>query len=123
MSKYNKVTEQNSLQVARLTKKDFADALKKGLGRASLHVSKYGLPGVEDWVLNACIHNQVYDTQCEDGRATWLFKMIRNKPEYPNLRHSILMALESETDGDDLNQLCDLAKEMAINGDKEAGKI
>lgn len=106
-----------------LDKKDFADALERGLGRAFLHLSKYGLGNFADLVLKACIHNQNYDTQCEPSRASWLFGMIKDRAEYTAFRSSILTALESETNGADLFQLCDLVKEMAQNGDRDAKRI
>jgi len=106
-----------------LTKKDFACALKKGFGRSFLHVSKCGLKDVADLVLKACVHNQNNDTQCEPSRAGWLFGMIKDRVEYPTFRSSILKALESEKNCADLFQLCDLVKEMAQNGDREAKRI
>jgi hypothetical protein len=107
----------------KLTKRKFSDALKKGLGRAFLHVSKYGLKDVADLVLNACLHNQNYDTQCEPSRARWLFRMIHDKPEYPAFQKAILRSLETGTNEADLFQLSHFAGEMAQNGDKVAKRI
>jgi hypothetical protein len=107
----------------KLTKKEFISALKKGLGRAFLHVSKYGLENIADLVLNACLHNQNYDTQCEFSRANWLFDMIKDKAEYPAIRNSILKALETEKNDAELYHLCHIAKEMALNGDREIKRI
>lgn len=36
------------------------------------YVQQHGLAGVADEVLAACLQNQAYDPQCEDGRAPWL---------------------------------------------------
>ncbi len=88
-----------------------------------LHVKRYGLGSIADILLDACIHNKVYDTQCEDSRAKWLFEMIKDRAEYPTFRDSILKALESEEKCADLSQMCEMAKEMALNGDKDAKQI
>jgi hypothetical protein len=104
----------------KLTREQFADAVSKGLGRAMLHVKQYGLDGIADILLDACIHNKVYDVQCEDSRAIWLIGMFKDRREYPTFRDSILRALKSETNCADLDQMCYLANEMALDGDKYA---
>ncbi|GEM_PF-2240129 len=106
--------------VKRLEKDEFAEAVKKGLGRALLHVMHHGVDDVADLVLDACIHNQTYDPQCEPRRAAWLFRMFRDSTQYQKLRESILGKLKTETDTWDFLQLCGLAKEMAARGDKYA---
>jgi len=104
----------------KLTKEQFADAISKGLGRAALHVKHYGLDDVADILLDACLHNKVYDTQCEDSRGNWLYAMFSHSPQYNSFRDSILSALEKETNSDDIYQLCELVKEMALDGDEFA---
>ena len=106
--------------IRRLEKDEFVEALKKGLGRALLHVIHYGVDDVADLVLDACAHNQSYDHQCESSRATWLFRMFGDSTQYPKFRESILGKLKTETDTWNLRQLCSLAKEMAAHGDKYA---
>jgi len=107
----------------KLTREQFADAVSKGLGRAMIHVKQHGLDDIADILLDACVHNKVYDLQCEGSRASWLFGMFKDRTEYPTFRDSILRALESETNCADLCQMCDLAKEMALNGDEDAKQI
>lgn len=103
--------------VNRLDRNEFAVALRKGQGRALSHVKEYGLDEVADLVLEACLHNQLYDTQCESGRAGWLYAMFGGSPYAPRFREAILENMKTETEGMDLNQLCDLAQEMAAHGD------
>ncbi|MGD0078705.1 MAG: HEAT repeat domain-containing protein [Sedimentisphaerales bacterium] len=88
-----------------------------------MHVKQHGLDDIADIMLDACIHNKVYDVQCEDSRARWLFEMFKDRREYPTFRDSILRALESETNCADLGQMCEMAKEMALNGDEDAKQI
>jgi hypothetical protein len=111
-----------SLLKAPLSRERFALALRRGQGRALLHVRKFGLAGVADLVLEACLHNQTYDVQCEDSRATWLFEMFRDAPDYPEFSKTICESLESAevVDPYDLSQLCDLAALMAQGGDEPA---
>jgi hypothetical protein len=109
--------------VKHLNRVEFADALRKGQGRAMLHVMHFGLEEVNDLVLEACLHNQVYDQQLESGRGDWLFSMFRDSPHFPEFRGAILEALEDETDSRNLFQLCHLALEFAGQGDGEARQI
>lgn len=104
----------------RLTREQFADAVSKGLGRAMMHVKRYGLGDVADILLDACIHNKIYDAQCEDRRADWLYAMFNNSPQYNDFSAAILSALKKENEWYEIVQLCDLAKEMALDGDEYA---
>ena len=94
--------------------------LQKGLGRALLHVKTYGLDGVDDLVLAACLKRQGYDFQAESSREPWLFQMFVGSNDQPRFRAAILNHLDEETDSDNLQQLCEFAKEMALLGDDEA---
>lgn len=106
---------------APLSRERFAAALRRGHGRALLHVRKFGLSDVADLVLEACLRNQTYDAQCEDSRAPWLFEMFRDAPEYPEFSKAIQSEIETATNDEwDLFLLCDLAALMAQNGDGEA---
>ncbi len=108
--------------IKRLTRDDFADALRKGLGRALLHVLHYGLDDVADLVLEACLHCQIYDVECETSRGAWLFQMFRDSPRYSEFRDAIQGHLtgDGEVSAADAWELCALLKEMAANGDAGA---
>jgi hypothetical protein len=74
----------------KLTMEQFADAVSKGLGRAMIHVRRYGLDDIADILLDACVHNKTYDAQCEDQRTDWLYAMFNNSPQYNGFRDAIL---------------------------------
>jgi len=98
--------------------------LRKGQGRALLHVIHYGLEDVADLILEACLHNQVYDQQIESFRDHWLLSMFKDSASYPKIRAAILKALKTEPIGYDLYQLFLLARTMAVDeGDEEARQI
>jgi hypothetical protein len=104
----------------KLNREEFASALRKGQGRAMLHVNQFGIENVKDLILEACLHNQAYDLQLESGRGDWLFEMFRDSPFYSEFREAILNAIEVETDFGSLCQLCRLIYQIAARGDGEA---
>jgi hypothetical protein len=106
--------------VKHLDMDEFASALRKGQGRAKLHVLNFGLDEVADLVLEACIHNQVYDQQVESGRANWLFSMFKETVYYLEFRLAILNSLRIETESYNLFQLLGLTRNIADQGDSEA---
>jgi len=60
----------------KLTRRDFARAIKRGHGRAVLHVSKYGDDGIEDVIKNAVLTNYAYDVQIEGLRPLWIWQIL-----------------------------------------------
>src|SRR6266540_4479079 len=96
----------------RLDGSEFASALQKGQGRALLHVMAYGLDAVADLVLDACLHDQRYDSQVESSRAPWLFQMFSKSGQYLRFRDLILEHLKAETVTSDFVQLLELAKDI-----------
>lgn len=103
-----------------LTKEEFAAAVRAGRGRAYLHVRQFGLSGVADMVLAACLQDQSYDPQCEGSRAAWLFSMFDGAKESPTFSCAIVDALEHATNTWDSQQLCELAALMGKGGDARA---
>ncbi len=97
----------------------FDTMLRQGRGRALMHVLEYGLDGVEELVLQACLANQTYDSQCEPDRSPWLYRMFKGTPHYPRFSDAILTALPQASD-DDIAQLRKLAALMGIDGDAAA---
>ena len=56
----------------------FKDALKKGLGRAMLLLkAEPGSHLLQAELARACKINLVYDSQCEEPRAAYLYRLIR----------------------------------------------
>jgi len=104
-----------------LTREEFAVALRHGRGRAMMYIKQFGLGDVSDLVLEACLHNQSYDSQCEDSRAEWLLDLFANSEEYPCFVSEIVTALdERPTNCWDVSQLCFLAALLAERGEGEA---
>jgi hypothetical protein len=54
----------------------FRDALAKGMGRAPMHVARFGAADREDLLVAACVDAVAYDAQTEDDRTPWLLEMI-----------------------------------------------
>lgn len=104
-----------------LSKTRFRRLLHSGHGRAALHVRRFGLDGVADMVLDACLHDRAYDPQCEPSRDEWLFTMFENTLHYARFATAIVERL-AETDHDhDLLQCCGLAEILSWHGDERAG--
>jgi hypothetical protein len=103
-----------------MSREEFEDALRKGLGRAFVHVSEHGLSQVKDLVLEACIKNQLYDRQCEGDRNAWLHAMFHNSPFHEEFRSIILDRLLIEEETWNLSQLFGITLIMAEKGDELA---
>ncbi len=58
-----------------LTRDQFARALTYGLGRARLHIDRHGATGIEDLIVDACVHDRTFDPLCEHERAPWMFEL------------------------------------------------
>jgi hypothetical protein len=110
----------SKFSIAQLSRNSFALAIQKGLGRALMHVLEYGLNGVDDIVLDACLHNYCYDTPIDSDRANWLFRMFANSEYYSKFSNEIIAQLRCRSEMDDLRQLCGLTREMAAHGDELA---
>lgn len=93
------------------------DALQKGLGRAV----KWAAAGVlaEEPLLNACLHDQRFDSECEDNRGEWLWTIITTLGVAERFRNPILDALQSVSVEQDAWQLCELGFHFARSGDDE----
>ncbi|MDQ1923225.1 hypothetical protein [Massilia pseudoviolaceinigra] len=108
------------IQSTNLSRDAFAVALRHGRGAAVMHVQEYGLDGVEDLVLAACLENQTYDSQCEGSRAAWIYSLFKGTPAYGRFAEAILTAMSQSTDDYDGDQQRELASLMGQDGDLEA---
>lgn len=106
-----------------LNRDAFSSAIRKGQGRALMHVLEHGIDGVDDLILDACLHNYCYDTQIDSDRASWLFRMFDNPEYYSRFADEILAYLPNATNLDDQRQMSGLAREMAVNGNDVAKKV
>ena len=62
--------------IKRLAPREFARAMKLGLGRTLLHVAEYGDEGVEEIIKEAMLKSFAYDVMFEGLRAWWLRDII-----------------------------------------------
>jgi hypothetical protein len=92
------------------------DALRKGLGRAMQWAMRRALD--DEPLLAACLQDGRYDSQIEDTRGDWLWKMVRAVNAVDRFRVPILHALYELADHRSANQLCELAWCFAESGDE-----
>lgn len=95
---------------------DQRDALRKGLGRAAQWAAAGRLDA--DLLLEACLHDQRFDTQCEGMRGDWLWRLVRAVRATDRFRVPILHALYELADERDVAQLCQFAYHYAATGDE-----
>ncbi len=99
----------------------FAHWLRIGLGRPILHLRRNDSRPYRETILDACLHDTVYDRQCEGSRAPYLFDVIAATGEPDYYRDHLLAASAPETlDGDDGEQILALLGLFAAQGDTEA---
>ncbi len=101
---------------------DFSEMLERGLGRAVLYAHANDITPFRDVILNACLHCQSYDAQCEGTRSDFMFEIIQSTPDVGFYREGILAGLAALTDEDtyDAPQRYELAALFATQGDAEA---
>jgi len=110
-----------------LTSDTFADALRKGLGRAVLHVRDHGDADVEEQLLEAVTRNLAYDPQSEGTRGAWLIDLLDLLPDASRyLAASIAVytraCATSAGDPWDVAHLAQLLRLLAERGNTAAGK-
>lgn len=96
--------------------------LHKGMGRAIQFLMGQDISQYRDIILNACIHDQAYDQQCEDTRAQYLYPLIKMSGEESFYRKEILRALPDAVEYFDAEQMLDFALFFAKDGDENARK-
>jgi len=111
----------NNFDATKLAPDEFQKALRQGRGAAMMHVLSNGLDGVAAFVLEACVQEQAFDPQCEDHRASWLYRMFKDAPEYALFRERIIAELRDMSAESSAEQLCELAALMAGDGDTDVG--
>jgi hypothetical protein len=103
-----------------LSRAEFADALRKGQGRAMAHIRAHGDGGVEGLLLDACLHSYSYDWQSEGSRGTWMMSMLALLPDPQPYYAAVLVAFTHATDFHDTDQLARMLRVMAVDGDANA---
>ena len=72
----------------------------------------------DDPLLQACLRDGRYDTQLEEMRGQWLWKMVQAVDAVDRFRVPILHALYALSDDRNAEQLCELASCFAATGDE-----
>jgi hypothetical protein len=98
---------------------EFAGWLRKGLGRAAVFLKSHDSRPYREALFYACTHNLVYDRQCEESRAPYLWDLIELSGDSHFYRDRILSALTGDDEEFDLCQLFELATNFAAKGDAE----
>jgi len=102
-----------------LNRKQFRDALEKGLGRAVLHARRYGLLGMETEIKRGMRRHLGYDPQLEDGHGKLLWEVVQAAKSEKKFRGDLLKAMRDTKEHYVLRQLCELAEGYAAAGDAE----
>jgi hypothetical protein len=92
------------------------DALQKGLGRAWQWAMNGRLD--DEPLLEACLQDRRFDTQVERLRGGWLWQLLWAAGAVDRFRVPILHALYDLSDGRSADQLCQLARRYAEEGDE-----
>ena len=98
----------------------FRAALRKGQGRALQAVRAAGRLIDEDAMLDACLHNCVYDPQVEGSRGPWLLEILDAAGVAGAFEAPILAAMASPESDWDAEQYCDFAEALARRGSQAA---
>jgi hypothetical protein len=99
---------------------EFEKSLVIGLGRAIVFLRGGNATAYRPVILQACIHNWAFDNQLEGNRAEFMHDVISLTNEIGFYRDEILAALRVSGDDDDADQLFDLARLFAQEGDSDA---
>lgn len=91
------------------------DALRKGLGRTFELVNAQNHAQYREHILDACIHNYVYDPRNEVDRAQWLFELLEHVDGVAFYEDDILVALDEAVDPQDRRQLLRLTAKLALH--------
>jgi len=101
---------------------EFQHVLELGLGRAILYLRDHDAGPYRDIILNACLHNQAYDSQIEGNRVRYMFEIVRLTREPGFYREQILTALAARSKDWD-SQAYDLVSLFAQQGDNQARRL
>lgn len=105
-----------------MTKNQFKEAFKRGLGRALIELQRTDNPDkYKEIILWGCLSNTCYDTQCEGGRADYLYTAIQVFGDTSYFENEVIRKFWGKTvDMWLFDQLGDLLYLFAKDGSKEA---
>lgn len=93
------------------------DALQKGLGRCRLWAEAGVL--ADEPLLDACLHDKVFDKQCEQTRGFWLWNLVETANAQYRFRDPLYYQLCELPDPKSAFQLCELGLRYAQCGADE----
>lgn len=109
-----------------LTRSQFSLAISQGRGKALMHAKQFGIKGVTDLVLEACLNTPpLADSLFE---ANWLFTFFKDSPHYESISEEFLNRVTktgriSDDDYFLCVQYCNITALIAEQGSKRAEKI
>jgi len=107
----------------RLSRREFARALRLGLGRARIDVRRHGLAGREDLLVAVCLRNPTRDPQLEGGLDGWLLDIARDGDATRLVRDAVVRAASRRIAGRrNRRQIGFLLAHFALDGDRGAAR-
>ncbi|MCW5823759.1 MAG: hypothetical protein KIT34_13220 [Cyanobacteria bacterium TGS_CYA1] len=106
----------------KLTKKQFDTALRRGLGRALMHVKEHGIGNFVEPLERACLKRYSYD-RLDSGRSAWLYELIKAGRMQKHFSFFIKTNIRNYTSCEDLIQIAFLAEYLYFDGEKSFKKI
>jgi len=103
-----------------LTREQFRHVIRRGLGRALLHLKHHPQTVYEDEILYACMHFTGYDASVDGLPTAYLWTALNWSGCKERLRKPIFEALLNATEDRAWWQLLELTDQYARNGDEEA---
>jgi hypothetical protein len=101
----------------------FKSAIFRGTGEAHLILMKHPELNLSAEIIKAAKKNLAYDSQSEGSRADYIYELINLSKQKRKIRDKIITALLKESEDTwALDQLFDIVKLFAIEGDEEAKK-
>lgn len=80
-----------------------------------------GLGDFESALIEACLHDQAYDPQCEDDRADWVMEIVDASDAVDRITPIVLPQLDAPTDSYwDARHRCRIALALALRGNQDA---
>lgn len=73
----------------------------------------------EEALLDACLHDQRYDRQCEEDRTSWMLELDETARQSERLRSKLIESFERLESEDESCYLCEIASAFAKRGDTE----
>ena len=106
-----------------MTKKEFREAMKRGLGRCVQELDYAENPEkYREIVLWGCMHDLSFDTQCEGTRAWYLRELIRRFHDEKPFVDAVIRKLSGyrSNGGWEFSQYCELLALFAQEGNRQA---